>query len=78
MNSENPSFIEMILDDLAIAAAILREKMRDAEVPGFHAEFAPDEAETIGAFVEDGLNEQDAAESDTELINAIKPAPGTH
>ena len=78
MNSENPSFIDLIIDDLAIAAATLREKMRDAEVPGFHAEFAPDEAEMVGTFVEDALSENDAAERDTELISAIKPAPDTH
>ena len=78
MNSENLPFIDMIIDDLAIASAAMREKMRDAEVPGFRAEFAPDEAEMAGAFIEDALSEHAAAESDTELIDAIKPAPDAH
>ena len=76
MNSENIPFLDMIIDDLAIAAATLREKMRDAEVPGFRAEFGPDEAEMAGAFVEDALSEHAAAENDTELIEIIKPVPG--
>ena len=76
MNSENTTFLDLIIDDLAIAAATLREKMRDAEVPGFRAEFSPDEADAVGAFVEDALSEHAAAENDTELIEVIKPVPG--
>lgn len=49
--------------DEATAAEALREKLADALVPGFHAEFDPDEAAAAGAFAEDALSEEDAAES---------------
>ena len=42
---------------------IIQEKLLDAEIPGFQAEFDPLEAERLGAFAEDALNEQDALES---------------
>jgi hypothetical protein len=73
MNTQNFPSIDTIIDDVVIAAAALREKMRDAEVPGFRAEFGPEEAEMAGAFVEDALSEHAAAENDTELIEIIKP-----
>ena len=38
--------------------------MADALTPGFQVELDPDEAERVGAFLEDVLTEQDAAESD--------------
>ena len=44
-----------------------REKLLDAMTPGYQAEFDPDEAEQAGAFVEDALSEQDAAESGDDL-----------
>ncbi len=43
--------------------AALLEKLADALIPGFHAEFDPDEAEQVGAFQEDALTEQDALDS---------------
>jgi hypothetical protein len=49
--------------------AALREKLADALVPGFQAEFDPDEADRVGAFQEDALSEQDALESDVDLLN---------
>jgi hypothetical protein len=49
--------------------AALREKLSDALVPGFQAEFDPDEADRVGAFQEDALSEQDALESDVDLLN---------
>ena len=55
----------------------VREKMKDALTPGFQVEFAPDEAELAGAFVEDALSEQDAAESGDDLVEvdgALEPA----
>lgn len=67
-----------VIDDLETATAALREKMVDACVPGYRAEFAPDEADLAGAFIEDALTEQYAAESDTELIEAIRPVPGNN
>ena len=56
-------------DDQANAAGALREKLLDAMTPGYQAEFDPDEAEQAGAFVEDALSEQDAAESDIDLVD---------
>ena len=55
--------------DQANAAGALREKLLDAMTPGYQAEFDPDEAEQAGAFVEDALSEQDAAESDIDLVD---------
>ena len=43
------------------------EKLRDAATPGYQVEFDPDEADRVGAFVEDALTEEDAAESMTDL-----------
>nr|AFR44095.1 DNA processing protein [uncultured bacterium]AFR44336.1 DNA processing protein [uncultured bacterium] len=57
-------------DDTANAAAALREKLADAMTPGFQVEFDPEEAEKAGAFPEDALSEQDAAESDIDLVDA--------
>ncbi len=45
---------------------VLEEKLFDAEIPGFQAEFDPDEAEHLGAFIEDALSEQDALDSSTD------------
>lgn len=41
----------------------LYEKLSDVMVPGFEAEFDPDEADQAGSFTEDALSEQDAADS---------------
>ncbi|SEQ47049.1 conjugal transfer protein TraD [Nitrosomonas ureae] len=42
---------------------VIQEKLLDAEIPGFQAEFDPLEAERLGAFVEDALSEQDTLDS---------------
>jgi hypothetical protein len=63
---------EDILAKASDAADAAREKLADAEVSGYQAEFDPDEAERAGAFVEDALNEQDALES---TIDHLEPAP---
>ena len=42
---------------------VIQEKLLDAEIPGFQAEFDPLEAERLGAFTEDALSEQDALDS---------------
>lgn len=55
------------VDDYANATEALREKMADALTPGFQVELDPDEAERVGAFVEDALSEQDAQESTEDL-----------
>lgn len=49
-------------------AASVRAKLADMAVPGFVAEFTPEEAELAGAFTEDALSLHDAYDStsDTE------------
>ena len=42
----------------------------DYVVPGFAAEFDPDEAQRAGAFAEDALSEADAADSAIDLEGA--------
>ena len=42
---------------------IIQEKLLDAEIPVFQAEFDPLEAERLGAFKEDALSEEDALDS---------------
>ncbi|MGK5078769.1 hypothetical protein [Janthinobacterium sp. HLX7-2] len=61
--------------DAQAMAAVLREKLDDAAVPGGVAEFAPDEAEQAGAFAEDALDEQDAAAGAIDLADASAPPP---
>jgi hypothetical protein len=51
------------------SADALQEKLSDAMTPGYQVEFDPDEAQAIGAFVEDALSELDAIESDIDLVN---------
>lgn len=46
---------------------VVRRKMRDAEFPGFSVAFDPDEAELAGAFEEDALDPDDAAEGALDL-----------
>ena len=60
-------------DDVASAAIALREKLLDALIPGYQAEFDPDEADMAGAFIEDAMSEQDAAESSMDLDLDIEP-----
>jgi len=61
------STFDHVSDD---ANAALREKLMDALVPGFAAEFDPDEAQRAGAFAEDALSEADAADSAIDLEGA--------
>ena len=52
------------IDRETAAAAVLKEKLSDAEYsPGFEVEFDPEEAEQAGAFEEDALSAADALES---------------
>ena len=60
-----------IFDDARNADEALKEKLTDAMTPGFQAEFDPDEAERCGAFVEEALSEEDAAESDVDLVDGV-------
>ena len=50
-------------NDDATQDQVIEQKLVDAEIPGFEAEFDPLEAEKLGAFTEDALNEQDAKDS---------------
>ena len=67
---------DMIPDDAASAAAALRDKLTDLLIPGYSVEFDPDEAEQAGAFQEDALSEQDAAESCLDLVDGAAVAFG--
>jgi hypothetical protein len=51
----------------ANATEALREKLNDAQTPGYQVEFDPEEAAIAGAFTEDALSELDAAESAIDL-----------
>jgi hypothetical protein len=66
------SLNDVVPDDAASAAAALRDNLTDILTPGYAAEFDPDEAEQAGAFEEDAVSLQDAAESCVDLAN-----PGT-
>lgn len=50
--------------DLAIA----KLKLADAHTPGFVVDVDPDEADLLGAFVEDALTEQDAMDGSVDLL----------
>jgi hypothetical protein len=42
---------------------VMSEKFEDLVIPGFLVEVSPIEANLMGAFVEDALNEEDAMEA---------------
>ena len=67
---------DMIPCDAANAAAALRDKLTDLLIPGYSVEFDPDEAEQAGAFQEDALSEQDAADSCLDLVDGAAAAVG--
>ena len=50
---------------------ILNIKLADAMTPGLAVEFDPDEAETAGAFREEALSEEDAADSSTDSLELL-------
>jgi hypothetical protein len=70
--NENDSADNLAPHESAISVAVL-EKLSDAFTPGYEAEFAPEEATTAGAFAEDALSEQDAAESTVDLGVVVGP-----
>ena len=55
---------------------IIQEKLLDAEIPGFQAEFDPLEAERLGAFKEDALTEQDALDSTIDYVEEVDDERG--
>ena len=50
---------------------VVFEKLRYAHIPGYQAEFDPEEAEQAGAFVEDALSEKEAMESDIDVFDVL-------
>lgn len=61
----------------ATASAALRERFIDILIPGYKAEFDPDEAEQAGAFAEDALSAEDATESSLDAVDWVAPVSGT-
>ncbi len=59
------------IDDKAAADVVLREKLVDMTTPGYQVEFDPEEAERVGAFVEDALSEEDAADGNADLVDVL-------
>jgi len=55
---------------------IIQEKLLDAEIPGFQAEFDPLEAERLGAFKEDALSEEDALDSTIDHTAEVQDERG--
>ncbi|PXX16121.1 hypothetical protein C8R27_10733 [Nitrosomonas ureae] len=55
---------------------VIKEKLLDAEIPGFQAEFDPLEAERLGAFKEDALSEQDALDSTIDHATEVDDERG--
>ena len=63
--TDNPDIQEVITD-----------KLLDAEIPGFQAEFDPLEAERLGAFKEDALSEEDALDSSIDHTAEVEDERG--
>jgi hypothetical protein len=47
---------------------ITLQKLADANIHGFIVDVDPDEADLLGAFVEDALTEQDAMDGGVDLV----------
>ena len=59
-----------------IQEQVIQEKLLDAEIPGFQAEFDPLEAQMLGAFTEGALSEQDALDSTIDHIAEVEDERG--
>lgn len=70
--SEIDAVDQTVFDDEANALAATREKMTDILTPGHIAEFDPEEAERVGAFVEDAISEDDASQSTDDLLQELQ------
>jgi hypothetical protein len=44
------------------------QKLADADNPGYQVEVDPDEAERLGAFIEDAITEEDALAGSMDLL----------
>jgi len=58
-------------DDPNTQDQVILEKLNDAQIPGFQAEFDPAEAQRLGAFEEDALSEEDALDSSIDVNNGM-------
>lgn len=63
MNTQHPENVARGDD----AQKALAAKLRDTQVPAYQVAFDPAEADQVGAFTEDALNESDALASATDL-----------
>jgi hypothetical protein len=52
-----------------IDSDVALEKLADADNPGFIVDVDPDEADRLGAFMEDALTEQDALDGSVDLLD---------
>lgn len=69
MTDTDTDFIFPVADASNVSDEILLAKLADAETPGFEVDFDPDEAERVGAFLEDALTEEEARESTIDLAD---------
>jgi hypothetical protein len=69
---QNKGFGEMIAPE-ELTEDVIKAKLLDAMTPGFQAEFDPEEADEVGAFIEDALSEEDAMASDIDLLEPMNP-----
>lgn len=69
---QDKSFGEMVAPK-NLTEDVIKAKLLDAMIPGFQAEFDPDEADQAGAFIEDALSEEDAMASDVDLFEPMNP-----
>lgn len=72
MNDSNENFGKDVFDDQANANEVISEKLADLSTPGYQAEFDPLEAEQVGAFIEDAMNEEDALDSSSDLAEDVE------
>jgi hypothetical protein len=63
---------EKPVDAATVTREVALEKLRDAETPGFWADFSPDEAELAGAFEEATLTAEDAVATDIDRLAAAE------
>lgn len=58
---------EITSADVPTTSEVISMKFKDAQIPGFEAEFDPEEADAAGAFEENALSEEDAAQSSIDM-----------
>ena len=56
-------------DEAATQRESVEEKCALLSVPGLQVEFDPEEAELCGAFIEDALGEEEAADASQDVIS---------